>query len=293
MLQLTFSKDSLPILVLNLDETIGSRPFKVSGDDSWFNYQVKVDGLVASDNPQQWAESLAEAYQKENGNITVEVVNLQEKIAAEQTILPIPVVPPTPSSSSVKSQGQPVNAPYPQQTVGSVHNKYTNGPSFQGRPLSGWWKRAAAIIMDGIFVVFAFIPLMIFAFLPLWFSSESTESSSEAAFFLLILFSLIGPFVIATLYYCLTMARKGEKNGQTWGKQIMGITVVREDGIQVSFGYAFVRQILVIGILVGFVGSFLFYIPYLLNYLWPLWDDGNQALHDKVVSSRVVCTSDN
>ena len=31
-----------------------------------------------------------------------------------------------------------------------------------------------------------------------------------------------------------------------------------------------------------------FFIPWLLNYLWPLWDKKNQALHDKIVSSYVV-----
>ena len=29
-------------------------------------------------------------------------------------------------------------------------------------------------------------------------------------------------------------------------------------------------------------------MPTILNYLWPLWDDKNQALHDKIVKSRVV-----
>jgi uncharacterized RDD family membrane protein YckC len=32
----------------------------------------------------------------------------------------------------------------------------------------------------------------------------------------------------------------------------------------------------------------IFYLPLLLDYLWPLWDDRNQTLHDKVVSSVVV-----
>jgi hypothetical protein len=29
-------------------------------------------------------------------------------------------------------------------------------------------------------------------------------------------------------------------------------------------------------------------IPAVLDYLWPLWDRRNQALHDKVVSSVVI-----
>ena len=29
-------------------------------------------------------------------------------------------------------------------------------------------------------------------------------------------------------------------------------------------------------------------LPLLLGYLWPLWDDRQQAFHDKLVNSRVV-----
>ena len=30
------------------------------------------------------------------------------------------------------------------------------------------------------------------------------------------------------------------------------------------------------------------FIPWFLNYFWPLWDDQNRALHDMVVSTHVV-----
>ena len=32
----------------------------------------------------------------------------------------------------------------------------------------------------------------------------------------------------------------------------------------------------------------IFYVPLLLDYLWPLWDKQHQAFHDKVASSIVV-----
>jgi hypothetical protein len=35
-------------------------------------------------------------------------------------------------------------------------------------------------------------------------------------------------------------------------------------------------------------GIFLFNLPILVDYLWPLWDSKNQALHDKIVKSRVI-----
>ncbi len=35
-------------------------------------------------------------------------------------------------------------------------------------------------------------------------------------------------------------------------------------------------------------GLFTILILPLLNYLWPLWDKKNEALHDKMCSTRVV-----
>ena len=32
----------------------------------------------------------------------------------------------------------------------------------------------------------------------------------------------------------------------------------------------------------------IFTLPLILDYLWPLWDDRNQTLHDKAVSTVVV-----
>jgi uncharacterized RDD family membrane protein YckC len=94
---------------------------------------------------------------------------------------------------------------------------------------------------------------------------------------------------IAALFYApVLMARGGERNGQTWGKQIVGITVVRNEGQTVSMGFAFLREFVVKNLLFGWVGSFLLYIPTLLDYLWPLWDDENRCLHDMIVSTHVV-----
>jgi uncharacterized RDD family membrane protein YckC len=36
------------------------------------------------------------------------------------------------------------------------------------------------------------------------------------------------------------------------------------------------------------VGGFLLGIPWLIDVLWPLWDDENRALHDMIVKSHVV-----
>ena len=147
--------------------------------------------------------------------------------------------------------------------------------------LSGWWRRAGALIIDGIVVnvvasiIGAVIGVSTFA------SGSDFEGESSG---LDIAFIFIG-LAISAIYYCWLMQ---STNGQTLGKMATGIRVVREDGEAMDAAFAFKRQILVIGIIFNFFGILLLGIPFLLNYLWPLWDDGNQALHDKMVNSRVV-----
>jgi len=77
-------------------------------------------------------------------------------------------------------------------------------------------------------------------------------------------------------------------NGQTVGHKASSTRIVRADGSPLSAGQAFVREALVKSLLFEFVGVIFLLIPFLLNYLWPLWDKDNEALHDKICSTRVV-----
>ena len=110
------------------------------------------------------------------------------------------------------------------------------------------------------------------------------------------------------------------KDGQTPGKKIVGIRAVRADtGKTLGWGMMFAREFLVKSLLFSVFGSVLFIgiafsvfgdivyglaqailpldfspqlivisVPHAINLLWPLWDDSNQTLHDKIVRSRVV-----
>jgi len=42
------------------------------------------------------------------------------------------------------------------------------------------------------------------------------------------------------------------------------------------------------GLAVGIASSIIPLIPWLLDVLWPLWDDQNRALHDMAVQTHVV-----
>ncbi len=95
-----------------------------------------------------------------------------------------------------------------------------------------------------------------------------------------------GVGLLAGLFYApIMMARTG---GQTVGHRAADTRVVKVDGSPLGFGGAFVREVLVKAILFDGIGQFTLYILTLVNYLWPLWDKKNEALHDKMCSTRVV-----
>ena len=65
--------------------------------------------------------------------------------------------------------------------------------------------------------------------------------------------------------------------GQTPGKRVMGVRVVRTDGKRLKFGNALRRAI-------GYVISGILF----LGYIWILFDNRRQGFHDKVAGTMVV-----
>ena len=81
------------------------------------------------------------------------------------------------------------------------------------------------------------------------------------------------------------------RNGQSLGKRIVGIRVVRADGQPPSWAYNFiVRTLLIKWLLIGVFSGITLGVFLLVNYLWPLWDDKRQAGHDKMADTFVVKT---
>lgn len=76
--------------------------------------------------------------------------------------------------------------------------------------------------------------------------------------------------------------------GQTPAKQIMNMRVVEMDSGQAAgWGKMFVREVLLKGIGMTIVSSVTFGLGLIL-YFWLTWDDKNQELWDKAVSTVVV-----
>jgi uncharacterized RDD family membrane protein YckC len=155
-------------------------------------------------------------------------------------------------------------------------------PGWAGRQLAGWWSRVGATLLDGLIL---FIPVVALTFIAI-----AAFAGNDAAGWVVVILGALAYVVAAIFYAPVLMARGGRNNGQTFGKQIVGIQVVRDSGEPFGLGYGFLREIVVKNLLFQGVGSFFLSIPTLLDWLWPLWDDQNRCLHDMVVSTHVVRT---
>jgi uncharacterized RDD family membrane protein YckC len=118
--------------------------------------------------------------------------------------------------------------------------------------------------------------------------SNMLQAAGDPVFFGLVILGVFVWLVLTVLYAPYFMRRAGDRNGETLGKQWVGIRVLRLDGQPTTFGYGLLREFVIKGLLFGFIGSFFLSIPTLLDWLWPLWDDENRALHDMLANSRVV-----
>ena len=157
-----------------------------------------------------------------------------------------------------------------------------------GGPLAGWGARAGAYFIDALII---FVPVTILFFVLLGGALGLTSSDEDVALGAAILATLgwlLVFAIVALIYAPVLMSRQGERNGQTWGKQLLGIRAVRDNGEPYSFGSAAFREVLLKGLAVGIASSIIPIIPWFLNFFWPLWDDQNRALHDMAASSHVV-----
>ena len=190
-----------------------------------------------------------------------------------------PQAPASPQAPAAPSYGGPV-------PPGGWEQPIARPQGFGGAPLAGWGSRFGAWFIDGLIVG---VPATI-VFLALVGGAVGV-GDDNAGFWVLVgssLLSILVFAVLALIYAPVTMARPGPHNGQTWGKQILGIRVIRDSGEPMTFWWAALREVAVKNLGVGIAASATFGLAFLVNYLWPLWDDQNRALHDMAVSTHVV-----
>ena len=153
---------------------------------------------------------------------------------------------------------------------------------------ASWPIRLVAYLIDDILPTIGGVLMVIGLFLGLislfkdWeFGGEVNTTLIIAGVFFLVLGAGI---LIAYLVWWLIVLG----SAQTPGKQIVGIRAVDYAGEPLGWGMMFVREFLVKGLLFGLLYALTLGILFLLDNLWPLWDNNNQTLHDKVASTYVV-----
>ena len=212
-----------------------------------------------------------------------------------------------PQQVPYRQQGQgypPQGQGYPPQGYGYPGQLKHATPD--GQPLSGWWRRVFARIIDGLIVSIIGLPLTGYFYVKyfqiIWdytrdMMDRAAAGEQPPSAFVLpaeayqwVVPALLLSLLVAFVYEYLFLTRKGA----TLGKMAVGIAVRLRDvpgpppGLAVLKRYGFYTLLSLLGFipLVGSLAGFLA----LINGLWPLWDDKKQALHDKIAATNVVRT---
>jgi uncharacterized RDD family membrane protein YckC len=147
--------------------------------------------------------------------------------------------------------------------------------------LAGWWRRVGAAVIDGI-VIFGIGSILAFLVGTSLFSADDSGATGLIVGLLTFVF-FVG---IGSLVYAPVMM--GRTNGKTLGRMATGIRVIRANGQPITVGFAALREVAVKWLLIGIVSALTIGLVWLVDILWPLWDDENRALHDFVVNTRTV-----
>lgn len=145
----------------------------------------------------------------------------------------------------------------------------------QRLPLASVRRRFGALLIDWLVGSVAIYSLFALAFAVLEAAgyAEATRASDLAAPGTASLWGAVAFFVTSTL-----LSWGFDSYGWSPGKAATGVRVVRLDSCRPGIVHGLVRNSMrTVGIL-----------PFGLGYFWAIWDDRNQAWHDKLASTVVV-----
>ncbi len=192
--------------------------------------------------------------------------------ASSQTVAATALAPTAGAYPNVAPPAQAIPAPQPlyRPTPLPAHLTHVT--------LASWGSRAVAYLLDWFLLSVAFVVALVAGIIMdatiAGAGSRSYGSSSSACFTSCCqcLWILLVPFYFVFQH---------SHGGQTIGKKALGIKIVQiKNGATPDLGVATLR-------LIGYwISGLILY----LGFLWPLWDDQKQALHDKIAGTLVIRT---
>jgi uncharacterized RDD family membrane protein YckC len=149
------------------------------------------------------------------------------------------------------------------------------------RELATWGRRALALVVDVCILAALSVPGI--ALVGAGAAADSDGTGPDQANGVLVAAGLALLLAALVVQFWQQGWRQGAR-GQSWGKQLLGIGLVRREGGQPPGGGVGLGRML-LRLLLGNASCGLYT---LLTYLWPLWDADRQTLDDKIVGTVVV-----
>ena len=144
---------------------------------------------------------------------------------------------------------------------------------------AGFWRRLTAAIID-LFAVAVICSIIILIFSPFqwfqWFGWGNSDVFNEPI--LDALPYLVGGNVLSFLVNIAYFVGFWVWRGQTPGKMLLGIKLIKEDGSDVTIGVALLRYL-------GYIVSG---AVILIGFIWIAFDDRKQGFHDRMAETYVV-----
>jgi uncharacterized RDD family membrane protein YckC len=152
-------------------------------------------------------------------------------------------------------------------------------PSRRGGPYAGFITRALAFIIDlaalSVALLLVAVPIQsIVGFFTLYGVFARSSATGQAVRTIITIVTILVSAGLGVAYpigFWVLL-------GQTPGKVIMGLRVVRLDGRRLTLGSAMLR----------YLGYWVSAAPLFLGFAWILVDDRRQAWHDKIAGTCVV-----
>ena len=213
-----------------------------------------------------------------------QIPQLQQSIAsvANSQASPINLVKATPTAASplMPPPNVPSHSPYAAPSFpGPISPPYAVPQDFSQSNYAGFWRRAAALMIDSVIVTIVVYFLMFVLLLMFGISMGATGmkgmDSSESTTNAIAIATVAFPALLTISYYALWHA---SANMATPGKMAAGLVVVNASAQRISVPQAFVREF------VKLIGTWFF----LLTYATQPISARRQAIHDFVGGTVVL-----